>query len=135
MHLAYKTKMGATAMEPGVTIGGIRLTLYMDPSAAHTALGDFASFFVGCIVGPDTLDPDDISPLSNAFLDWEYYEVFYEHFGATAEHRYSYQRQVRAMRKIDEIGNTLWLAADGTAGGGATVNNLQAAWSAVLILP
>ena len=133
MLAALRTKLGA--IPPGATVGGIRLSLYFDYNAAHTAVADDATIFVGILVGPDTLDADDISPLSNLFLDWMYWERFQTHVGATADTRVGVERQIRSMRKLEEAGDTLWLAVDGTLGAGPTVQSLNGGHSTILLMP
>jgi len=72
MLAAIRAKL-AGAVPPGTTIGGHRLSLYHDLNAQHTEVGDTSTMFVGVLVGPDTLDTVDTSPLSNLFLDWMYW--------------------------------------------------------------
>jgi len=135
MLAALRAKL-AGAAPPGSTIGGHRLSFYFEPTGAHTAQQNDSGIFVGILVGPDTLDVADTSPLSNLFLDWMYWERFSQHVGANGDMgRESFTRQVKAMRRLEEAGDTCWLCVDGTLGAGVTGQQLVGAHSTLLILP
>jgi len=134
MLAAIRTKLGA--LPPGCTVAGHRLTLYPDFNLGHTSVSDDGSTFVGIIVGPDTLDNVDISPLSNFFLDWMYWEKFITHKPTSnAFLQEAITRQVKSMRKLEEAGDTCWLAVDGVLGTGPTAGVLSGAHSTLLLMP
>ena len=131
----FRAKMGISSGPPGATIGGIKLTLFNDFDAAHTAVTNQANIYTGILVGPDTLDNVDLSPSSNLELDWMFWHGHNIHVGSTADTRESRDYEVRAMRKLDELGDTLWLAVDGVIGAGPTSVNLTGSASVLIILP
>ena len=88
-------------------IGELQWEFTADPSRA----------IVGIMKGSETLDNDDLAPTTNLHLDWMYWSAVtgLAQGAGTAAHQ---SFDLRGMRKIDELTETLWWVADRTAGAG-----------------
>ena len=82
-------------------------------SAAPTFLTDMT---VGAIVLPRTIPAVDIpTPVTDLHADWLMWQPM-DGFGqgAASAAGFSVEIDVRSQRKMDEVGETLWLAWEGT---------------------
>lgn len=113
----FRTDMGILANLPGVTVMRIRADVF----AANGTAGA-TPFFVG--IRPSTMkeiaemgtDPAfalTSAPQNDALEDWMYWRAIYPNHGADAvsglPNASTYEIDVRAMRKLDEPGQTLGL--------------------------
>lgn len=111
----------------GVTIARIRGELTVEPvstTATHVTMG--------ILVGPDTLDNVDVDPFTTSHLDFMWYDAFRMNVktaGAVDDTRRLID--VKAMRKLDELNMTLWMAL--LAQGQNT--NVSINLSSLLLLP
>lgn len=112
----------------GCTVSRIRLTAAFNRTSTAANLD---ALFLGITVGSTNLDPGaDIRPLTDSSNDWMYWSkrfVSEESTGTPAGSGPFWDIDVRAMRKIDELGQALWLSYEaqavlaGTLGFGASV--------------
>jgi len=129
----FRADMGITKNLPGTTIGAIKGRLTWCPDSIPVA-GSPDSLLWGIRVGADVDDALDLDP---AFLhqDWMLYDrVAWTNNGNVGmpQHIGEVELNGRAMRKLDEIGQTLWLSA--IFSGSGTLD-LFVSTSVLLILP
>ncbi len=128
----YRTDRGIAKLDPGTTLGGIRGSFTVGP-ATTPAAGTLDSLLVAIGVFPDTVDNVDIDP-ALLHLDWLYYNrIAWGPFGNGAlSFPMRFELEVRAMRKLDEIGNDIFMSAAASAAG--TVD-IVVQTSSLLLLP
>ena len=97
----------------GATITRMRGLLRAVVSAAPTSATEIV---VGAIVLPRTIPAVDIpNPISDQHADWLMWQPFDGFMGGAASAAaFSTEVDVRSQRKIDEVGETLWLSWQGT---------------------
>ena len=106
----YRAEAGLVRNPPGMTVGGVRFSLYWEPSALPAA-GSQDEWSVGIIVAPDTLEAVDMDPgaTSMGHLDWMYIRRFaWGNVSAPGSLFYDVG-QVRAMRKMEELNETIFM--------------------------
>ena len=116
--LTFQTALGSDLL--GCTVGRIRLTLGVRTLAGTANTG--GGSFYGLLVGPDTLDvAADFGPRSFPHLDWMWWTFIPSPSGhqvgvAGEEPAFdTYFFDVKSMRKMEELGETLWFAKETTA--------------------
>jgi len=112
----------------GSTVGAVNLNLIATRTSG-TAVN--ANFHWGVLVAPRTTDPADIDPLdisaaAGAHQDWMFWTA-----QAVANTVSSEQYRIKSMRKMEEVGQTLFFAATSSA----DPITLQLVASTLLILP
>ncbi|WP_157034563.1 hypothetical protein [Corynebacterium jeddahense] len=97
----------------GVTVTRMRGRLAAQVSASPTFLTDMT---VGAIVLPRTIPAADIpTPVTDLHADWLMWQPMDGlGQGAASAAGFSVEIDVRSQRKMDEVGETLWLAWEGT---------------------
>jgi len=103
----FETALGSQVI--GATVGRVKMTVAWDTTTTSAALD---SLVLGIIVAPSTMDPGvDLIPLTEPHLDWMYWSKrfpFEEAKGVSGS--FMWELDVKAMRKLEELGETLWLA-------------------------
>jgi len=117
-------------VEVGCTVGAVKLDLAVS-RVSGTAPNPGVIW--GLIVGPRTLDPDDLNPAdfttaAGAHSDWMMWG-----FAPVVAFEGVRHYDVKSQRKLDEVGDTLWFAVTGNAG--ADVYNVKVTASTLLLLP
>jgi len=130
----FRTEMGITRMLPGTTIGAIkgRVTFGHD---TVTALGIPQVVLAGIIVAQDNIDAADLDP-AFVTLDWMWYDRFAWFSPAAVPattYPMSHEINVRAMRKLDEVGYSVFFAI-GAAHTAGTIDAVLTT-SVLLLLP
>ena len=108
---SFETSYGADLIGCTVVriIGQLQFVFTTDPSLA----------VMGIMHGASTLDTVDVLPYTTPHLDWMFYHaVTGESQGAALYGRAEFD--LRGMRKIDELNETIWWAAERTVAAGAT---------------
>jgi len=112
----------------GSTIGAVNLNLIATRTSG-TAVN--ANFHWGLVVAPRTADPADLDPLdisaaAGAHQDWMFWTA-----QAVSNSVSSEQYRVKSMRKMEEVGQTLFFCATSSA----DPITVQVVSSTLLILP
>lgn len=122
----YRTAAGITAGPVGLTI--MRIRIHISGLAAPTASGVAQQYILGVRVAdfPEMVaaevDATTFIPSANPHQDWMVFEPFTAHTnsGTTANSLwYNHYVDARAMRKMDELGQTLMMVV-GSVPPGAT---------------
>jgi len=130
----FRSDLGVTKNVPGTTIGGIVGRIVWEPSAV--AAGQLDELTMGIIVAPDTVENVDIEAGSGAHqhLDWMW--MLRTGWGGNSAGGIPMyvDLQIRAKRKLDEIGQTLWFSYCPGMGTPRTVD-MSLQLSTLLLLP
>jgi len=113
------TAIWASAGAPnliGATVIRVRATLAFARTAGSSVL---PHVFAGVMVGPSTLDAVDANPAGTPglHLDWMHWSKNYgaaNMAAAAALGAFSVTVDVKAMRKLEELDDTLWLCLSST---------------------
>jgi len=101
----------------GATIGAIKMTLVFDRTVGATV---DSGIFAGIRVGnrsedPDDMDPSDfLSPAVGAHQDWMWWH-YLPYNPHLPDGPVVYETDIKAQRKLDEVGATLWFACRANA--------------------
>jgi len=118
----------------GATVGRCRGTV----SLARTSGASIQPHAVfGLLVAPATVEAVDIGPFLNPHLDWMYWSKRYLNDAAGGQAVASlgtmaWDVDIRAMRKMEELGETLWFVAESSLTDNFAISW---GWSTMLILP
>jgi len=126
----WSVAMGG-AVPVGATIGRVKLTAAFDRTSTAA---DLDALVLGVGVFPGGVEADDIAPLTNLHLDWMFWSkrfISEEAVGSTTNGPH-WEFDIKAMRRMDEIGMRLWLAVEC---GPLLAGNLAFGASSLLILP
>jgi len=136
--LTFQTALGSDLL--GVTIARIRLTLGVRTLAGTANTRGGVAF--GLLVAPDTLDPlTDAGPLTFPHLDW----MWWTYLPSPAGHQIGVAGEepafdtfifdVKSMRKMDELGDTLFFVKETSVLGTAQTVSHELGISTLLLLP
>jgi len=133
----FQTVTGTLSPPPGVTIGGIRFHLSVRGGAAspnNFTLDQVLHF--GILIIDSNVDPGDVNPAiaADEHLDWMWWEGRrWNHSAGEFDNTQKIERQVKAMRRLDEVGQRLvWVAE--SAGSPANLN-FGLSSSTLLLMP
>ena len=136
----YRTTRGILQNDPGTTERAIRLTLSVQFAAAVNFTQD-----TGVVVGiyKDTLTrpvaqvSDPITDIQSDWLYWEFLPPTEKNHLAPADgdRIFSWVREIRSMRRLDESAETLWLQVSAGGGGGPAIQAVRCVTSTLLLLP
>lgn len=113
---AFAALHGATTL--GATVGRVRLSLGWETTSTPGALD---SLVIGMRVGARTSDVTDQQPTDfltgGSHLDWMLWRKLYPtlqsvNAAAAQTGDASWELDIRAMRRMEEVGETLWLVVD-----------------------
>jgi len=127
-----KVQLGAGVL--GATVGRVRLTMGVARTSGSTVT---ANFFAGVKVGDGAVEAVDQDPATLTGLDWMFWRKCFlaedNAGGALASlHAMAWEFDIKAMRKMQEVGQTLWLVLGGAD---ADVYTVQYGASVLLLLP
>jgi len=127
-----KVQLGAGVL--GSTVSRVRLTMGAARTAGSTVT---ANFFVGVKVGDSLVEAVDQDPSTATGLDWMFWRKCFmaedNAGGALASlHANAWEFDIKAMRKMQEVGQTLWLVLGNADADSFTV---QYGASVLLLLP
>lgn len=126
---AFEASYGAQLL--GCTVMRVRGTI-----AAQNASASFTlNTAVGLQVAADDLTAAQLDPFARLNDDWMYWDTLLANQNIATElaHVDNYKIDVRAKRKIDELGDTLWLGLRNVST--VTSVNLVYAFSVLVALP
>lgn len=122
----WRTDVGLVQNMPGFTLGGHLINWTILNSG-----GALARFTWGLVRAPFDTDADDIDPFTEIHLDWIYWDSHAVNAGATITSLGDNGPvRVRSMRRMEEVGDDLFLAVRGEAAG-----QISMSISTMLILP
>ena len=132
----YQTVTGTLSPPPGITIGGIRFSLSLRASvvSANAFTVDQVVHF-GILILGSNVDPGDVNPViaADEHLDWMWWEgVRWNHTAGDAPTIF-FERQVKAMRRLDEVGQRLIMVLE--SGGSPGNINFGLSSSTLLLMP
>jgi len=124
----FRTANGG-AQPPGVTVARVRFSLRAEFTEGVGPQG----IRHGLLVDDRTLaNADEHSPLSEPFLDWMLLDTTWEGASGSPDNRAWEKYDVKAKRRLDEIGQTLWWIC--TIQPGADAGAIARIWANVLLL-
>jgi len=118
----------AAAQPPGVTVARVRLSLRAEFVEGVGPQG----IRHGLLVDDRSSLSVDHSPLNEPFLDWMLLDTVWEGSHGSPDNRCWESYDVRAQRRCDEIGETLWWIC--TIQPGADAGATARIWANVLLL-
>jgi len=128
---AWSIAMGG-AVPVGATIGRVRMTASFDRTSTAA---DLDALVVGVMVAPGTVEADDIAPLTNPHLDWMFWRKCFiseESTSGLAVANPAWEFDIKAQRRMDEIGMRLWVAVEASP---LLAGNFAYGSSVLLVLP
>ena len=127
----WKNALGIVGNLPGTSVVSVRYGINVAVSAASAAGALDKVFFVGLIVGPDTLDGADALPGTHIHLPWLDWGVYAFNmvasdqrpltaYGGSGQTNWKGRcyAEVRVRRRLKEINDTLFLSITATTNAG-----------------
>jgi len=111
----FFTVQGLAAMPAGCTVGPFIINLWAGGTTNDASSASHHSLTAGIVVAPSTADADDLRPFTNTYLQWAWWERWSWNQQAATPDGLQIHREIRSMRKFDEIGNSVFLALDAEA--------------------
>jgi hypothetical protein len=136
----YRVTRGILQNDPGTTERAIRLSLSAQFAAATNYTQD-TRITVGIYKDTLTRPVAQVSdPITDIQSDWLYWEVLYptetNHLApADADRIFSWRRDIRSMRRLDESAETLWLVVSSGGSAGPALSAVNCVTSTLLLLP
>jgi len=133
----WKTRVGVNTMVPGATLGGFKGSLdFIGSTASGAGLLD-KTLRVGLLVANENIEAVDVDWAADTTArhqDWLYLnQQFWNQAAASPGFTNRFDINTRVMRKIEEVGETLWLFMVATATTGDVSMAIQL--SSLIILP
>jgi len=133
----FRSIQGINAGPPGMTIGGVRGSIDLLGTTASGAGALDKVYRWGLIVATQDIEAVDLDWSSSGFakhLEWlDLGQLLWNQGAASPNMLVRIQVSTRAMRKLEEVGDTLFLWHFGSAASGDIVAQIQL--STLLILP
>jgi len=136
----YRVTRGILQNDPGTTERVIRLSLSVQFAAAVNFTQDTA-VVVGIYKDTLTRPAAQVSdPITDIQSDWLYWECLFptekNHLApADGDRIFSWVREIRSMRRLDESAETLWLQVSSGGSAGPAVSAVRCVTSTLLLLP
>jgi len=120
--LGYRTNRGTTTG----TVGAVRMS-FLHNQTTPTAI---AAITVGLVVAPAATAPASINPTAFPDLDWMMLHTYFVHTQGVVGDQTIVENDIyiKSMRKVADLGNTLFISIFSTGTAGTFNFHLRALW-------